>query len=491
MSSPKTALVIGSGMSGLSAASLLAHAGVQVTVLEQNWMPGGCTGTYWRKGFWFESGATTLVGLGENMPLQAILDRTGIQIQAQKLATPMQVMLDGQKITRHEKLEDWISEAEKAFGPQGQAAFWRYCHRIAALVWRTSTKQLHFPPDKISDLWEMAKNFRPEQLSALPAAFTSMDQLLRKFGLDKNLPFCRFVNEQLLITAQNKAAEVNVLFGATALCYTNFPNWYVPGGLRNLVGPFVNYIESRGGKFHFKTAVTGIKKAVGGYKVDTNQGDFTADLLVSSIPLNNLAPLWEAGPVRQKISQYLLPSAKLNSAFQMGIGFRTHRAFDALHYQLHLDTALPHLQSASIFLSLHPATDAERAPAGHMAASVSTHWPDPEHRLVENTALLEDAILHTLEKHDFLRREKIVYTHSSGPKSWEKWTGRKWGFVGGYPQFKRIKPWQLMSARLDQAGAYVCGDTTYPGQGIPGACLSGLIAFEKLAADHHLPSRVS
>jgi phytoene dehydrogenase-like protein len=31
--------------------------------------------------------------------------------------------------------------------------------------------------------------------------------------------------------------------------------------------------------------------------------------------------------------------------------------------------------------------------------------------------------------------------------------------------------------------AYICGDTTYPGQGIPGAALSGIIAAEKIIAD--------
>lgn len=454
-------------------------------------MPGGCTGTYWRKGYWFESGATTLVGLGDGLPLQTLLDRTGIQIQAQRLSTPMEVRLDGELITRYEKLEDWIKEAERVFGTTGQAEFWRYCYRIAALVWRTSSKQLHFPPDKVADLWEMAKAFRWEQLAALPPAFEKVTDLLKRFGLDKNEKFCRLVDEQLLITAQNKAGEVNLLFGATALCYTNFPNWYVPGGMRNLVTPFLEYIEAHGGQILYKTEVTGIQKKGKVYQVETNQDVFTADLLVSSIPLNNLAPLWEAGKVRQKLEKHLLPSDKLNSAFQMGIGFSSHRSFASLHHQIHLPSPLPHLKSASIFVSLHPANDTERAPAGHLAASVSTHWPDPENRFVADSDEMQEVVLDVLEKHNFLRRENIHYLHHSGPKSWSKWTGRKWGFVGGYPQFKHIKPWQMMSARLDQEGAYVCGDTTYPGQGIPGACLSGLIAFEKLAADHQLPKRLS
>jgi phytoene dehydrogenase-like protein len=43
----------------------------------------------------------------------------------------------------------------------------------------------------------------------------------------------------------------------------------------------------------------------------------------------------------------------------------------------------------------------------------------------------------------------------------------------------------MKDARLDHKGAYVCGDTVYPGQGIVGVCLSGIIAFRKLMQDHY------
>lgn len=64
-----------------------------------------------------------------------------------------------------------------------------------------------------------------------------------------------------------------------------------------------------------------------------------------------------------------------------------------------------------------------------------------------------------------------------------KWTNRKWGFVGGYPQYMNIKPWEMINGRILKNKAYLCGNSTYPGQGIPGACLSGVIAFEKWKCD--------
>ena len=117
-----------------------------------------------------------------------------------------------------------------------------------------------------------------------------------------------------------------------------------------------------------------------------------------------------------------------------------------------------------------------------MVMSISTHSPDPENHIIDNQKV-EEAIIKELVKNDFLLEENIRFIHSSSPKSWVKWTGRKWGFVGGYPQYLKIKPWQMLDARLDGHKAYQVGDTVYPGQGIPGVTLSGIIAVEKMMLD--------
>jgi C-3',4' desaturase CrtD len=483
MGSPKKIAVIGSGMAGLTVASLLARDGAQVTLYEQNWMMGGCSSSYWRKGFWFETGATTLVGLDAGMPLHRLLQETGIDLQAQKLETPMQVLFKGKNITRYENLEAWIAEAEKHFGVAGQKAFWEECYRISLQVWAISSQQLAFPPQNLADLFSLAKGFAPHQLAALPAAFSTVEDLLRKHGLLEHSDFVAFVDEQLMITAQNTHPEVNMLFGATALCYTNFGNYYLPGGLRQLVAPFAQYIEQRAGEIRLRTAVHAITPLPGGVTIATAQTTDTYSAVVSAIPLNNLAELLPPGREKTTVQSKLLPSEKLSSALQLGIGFTPHRQYDCLHYQIHLPEGLPGLPSKSIFLSLHPVNDTERAPQGQMAASVSTHWHDPANQLHENREALEQAVLNALEAHNLILKSNIVYLHSSGPASWAKWTGRKWGFVGGYPQYKAIKPWQMMGARLKKGQLYVCGDATYPGQGIPGVVLSGLTAHHKMKLD--------
>lgn len=484
MERPKVVLIIGSGMGSLSAAVLLASKGIEVKVVEQNWQAGGCTTSYWRKGYVFEAGATTLVGLGKGMPLQYVLDQTGISICARQLNPPMRVhWSDGTQLTRFEDINDWIQEAERVFGREGQREFWEECFQVSQFVWDNALKQTRFPPTRIGDLWQSLKSFSLAQIKHGPSAFLTVETILRKHKLHQNKRFVDFINEQLLITAQNHMQEVNFLFGAAALCYTNYPNYYVDGGLAQLVNPFVQYIKDHNGEVIFRERVEQVKQTDTGYEVKTSKSIYQADFVISGLPINNTLDIFPEvkRPSHQK---KMMLSKQLNSAFQMGIAFQPHKEWDCLHHQIHLEKPLVGTSSASIFISLNHPEDHSRADVkGEAVMSVSTHLPDPEKNMVKSEEI-EQAIMEVLVAHDFLKPENIKYMHSSSPKSWVKWTGRKWGFVGGYPQFRKIKPWQMLDARLDNKGAYLVGDTAYPGQGIPGVTLSGIIAVEKLLSDH-------
>ena len=58
-------IVIGAGLSGLSAAALLAKRGLKVTVIEQASTPGGACGIFKRAGAIFDKGVAMLYGFGE------------------------------------------------------------------------------------------------------------------------------------------------------------------------------------------------------------------------------------------------------------------------------------------------------------------------------------------------------------------------------------------------------------------------------------------
>ncbi|MGB3469048.1 MAG: FAD-dependent oxidoreductase, partial [Cyclobacteriaceae bacterium] len=294
--------------------------------------------------------------------------------------------------------------------------------------------------------------------------------------------FREFVNEQLLITAQNYMEEVNALFGAAALCYTNYTNCYVDGGLINLVQPFIKYIEEKGGEIQYRNPILSIEKVEEKYLVHNKKETLSSEYFISGLPINNTLSLYKSLPAK-KFNNKLMSSPQLNSAFQMGIGFYSDQKFDTIHHQLHLRTPLPGTKSDSIFVSLNHPEDTNRCDLkGTRVMSVSTHLKDPVNNMIDKKEA-ERAVIVELVKQGFLQEEDILYKHASTQKSWEKWTGRAFGFVGGYPQFKNIKPWQMIGSKLDNHKAYICGDTTYPGQGIPGVTLSGIIASNRLKDD--------
>ena len=161
------AIVIGSGMGSLTTACLLAKAGQKVAVLEQNYLAGGCTSSYWRKGFVFESGATTLVDLDEHMSLKYLLDEIGVKLNPTHLKLPMQVHFsDKTVLNRYQNLAQWITEAEQHFGQKNQRAFWEFCYKISQFVWKTS---LGLPPIHFKTARKMDHEFFP---SATPLSFS-------------------------------------------------------------------------------------------------------------------------------------------------------------------------------------------------------------------------------------------------------------------------------------------------------------------------------
>jgi phytoene dehydrogenase-like protein len=74
----KKAVIVGSGMAGMTAAAFLARAGCEVDVFEQDDHIGGVTATLRRDGFAFDLGPMTGEGFGPGEPCGKILAELGI-----------------------------------------------------------------------------------------------------------------------------------------------------------------------------------------------------------------------------------------------------------------------------------------------------------------------------------------------------------------------------------------------------------------------------
>src|SRR5512138_1332784 len=92
MESRYDAVVIGSGIGGLAAASLLARVGgKRVLVLERHFKPGGFTHTFRRRGWTWDVGVHYVGGMGDGEQPRRLFDlASGGALAWQKMPSPFE-----------------------------------------------------------------------------------------------------------------------------------------------------------------------------------------------------------------------------------------------------------------------------------------------------------------------------------------------------------------------------------------------------------------
>ncbi len=484
-------IVIGGGMGGLTAATLFANDNRSVTLLEGSHAIGGCSSSYFRKGYIFESGATTLIGFDAHQPLARLEALTGIRIPRERLTPSMTVHLDGTTITRHEDREMWIEEAIRHFGqPDAQRAFWNEAYDTSDIVWKLSERNPFFPPQSIGDALRLLGN-HPKHALALRFAFVSVYDRMIKHGLTSP-SFKRFVDEQLMISAQAPSQDVPFLFGAPALTYTNSGNYSVPGGLIEMANALQAHIREKGGEVLVKHKVVSIEQIAGGHRVTCKNGkEFEAKVVIANLPVWNMEALTSGAA-----SNYFKKEAKKYDvgwgAFTMGIV--TDDIYPegmTLHHQIHSNVEVPVCGSHTIFVSLSQRGDTMRAPDGGRVLNVSTHTPtEPwfdidEATYEERKQIVTERILELMrDSLPGFKDAEVKLATSASPSSWESWVGRHKGRVGGIPQSMDRALWDWTPNETHIPGLYLCGDTTYPGQGIPGVTLGGINVYLRAKRTH-------
>ncbi len=492
-------VVIGSGIGGLAAAALLQKAGRRTLVLESNHLPGGCCSSYERRGVIYEAGATTLVGLDSGQPLRLLLDDLGeIDLPLVRLDPSQTVWLPGEPmrpVVRHESLERWIDECERAFGPAGQRAFWTEAYRVGRAVWRLSGRNRAFPPVRAIDWLRLPLDNDPRDLPLLRYLRRSTASVIARFGLDQNADFLAMVDEQLMITAQATADQTPFLYGAAGVTYANFANYYLRGGMIALPERLMRRFESLGGAIHYRQRVTAVRgNKADGFTVETGAGRaYRTRSVLSNVPIWNVAELTD-GRLQRFAERAGTAAPEAWGAFLTAVTLPVGSipADATLHHQIILPEPMADTGSRSVFVSLSHPDDSTRAPTGLRVASLSTHCrPESWFGLDRATyrsrkAAVGAEMLAALGRiFPALADLSPEAGHTASPVTFERWIGRSRGRVGGLPQRMDRTPLDQLSPVTPVAGFYLCGDTAYPGQGIPGVVLSGQNAAWRILRDEN------
>jgi len=473
-------VIIGAGVGGLTAGALLARQGYAVTVLEAQVYAGGSAGTFFHKGYRFDAGATVAGGFQPGGPHALIADQLGIRWPVRQHDPAWVVHSPAFELP----LTQTSDEVVERF-PQTKP-FWAEQADLAELGWALSGACLPWPPGDLHELLRLAQiglRFFPHDLKLAPFALSTTADWLRRRGLHTDDAFVRFIDAQLLISAQTTSRGANAAYAATALDLARQGVYHVEGGMGGISDALIASIRQSGGQVFFRKRVERIEVSDGrASAVLTDRGErFEADFVLA-----NLTPwaldqvLAEASPKRLKdeISRRLPGWGAF--VLHLGIDEQIWPADFPDHHQF-LDTIDGPLgETHSVFLSASPAWDSTRAPAGRRAVTVSTHtdvrsWAQTaalgEQAYAERKAAYTESMLALIERTIPGFREHIVFQMSGSPTTYAFYTGRPLGMVGGFPQTNLFR---ARGSRTGIRNLRLVGDSIFPGQSTAGVSLGAM-----------------
>ena len=456
--------IIGAGGGGIASALLAALRGEKVTLIESHSKIGGCASYFGRGEFVFDAGATTLSGLAPHQPLGKLFEMLG-KTPAMSPVDPGIVfhLSSGKKLCYHRNFETFLKDLNRVFPDMPHRPFWELVHKVSYDAW-------HFLSD-IESPMDMLKH--PSYVALGQYLLISTELMLKKYGLDTPA-YREFVDGILLISAQEKSPHIPFLVGAMGLAYPS--ETFAPkGGMKGLMMFFEKLLAENGVTLQKRLPVLAVKP----HELILKGGvTHPTDRMIFNLPLWNLATLLE--DERNKAEAKKRPESW--GAFTVYLGTKSMER-DPYH-QIHLH----HPLVDNYFVSFSLLEDPDRAPEGWQSLCISTHvrvadWyglTDDEYE--KKKRLYEQVILE-----DFLKRFNITETKfvtSGTPQTFEHYTGRTRGQVGGLPFLYGMNPLPFMKIRELGDDIYRVGDTVFPGQGLCGVVAGALRLHSHLTKIH-------
>ncbi len=468
-------LVIGAGIGGLTAAALLLKRGWQVTVLEAGTYPGGCAGTFFHKGYRFDAGATLAGGFDSSGPHARLANILGLEWPVTPITDAAWVThLPNQSVYQWVDPRRWREEYLTKFPFSAQ--FWQKQEQLAKVAWDISTRDFPWPPATVAEAARLPLALRPQTFSAVPYIFRKVRHLLPR---ETTPAFKAFVDGNLLISAQAISNHVDALYGSSVLDLPRRGVMHVQGGMGAIAETLVSWIKANGGEVKYRQRVTRLETVNRRARaaITAKEMRFDADVFLANLtPWALETLLGEAAPDRLRRETRSRPW--MWGAFVVHAGVRAEKISTSItHHQVIADLEKPLGEGNSVFISLSPLDDLSRAPAGMRSVILSTHtriadWQGlDEAAYEERKARYAEKVLTAAERALPGFRAAAELVLPGAPQTYEFYTRRPLGMVGGFPQTS------LFAARGPQSGfsnLWLVGDSIFPGQSTAGVTMGAM-----------------
>ncbi|KAL3135547.1 hypothetical protein ABBQ38_006025 [Trebouxia sp. C0009 RCD-2024] len=493
-------VVIGSGIGGLCCAALLAKYGLKVTVCESHNIPGGAAHAWVQKGYHFESGPSLYSGMA------------GTGAAANPLALVLKAIDEPLDLIEYNQWNVLLPEGE--FLTQvGNDQFYEVLDKVSGQKGKDDWAKLQ---ELMRPLAKAATAVPPIAIRADPGvALTAVARYLPKL-LSGGTNALKLIGPFSKVT-EGKISDPFVLRWLDLLCFLlsglpasgtiaaevafMFNEWYRPGsalefprgGSQAMVNALVRGVKKHGGEVKLNAHVDQVlieKGRATGVRLKSGQVIKTRKAVVSNASLWDTLHLLPADARPKPKMQQQAADTPMNRSFM-----HLHLGFDATGLE---DLELHHIVVNSwehgvdseqnvVLISIASVMDPSLAPKGKHtlhaylpATEPFEIWQDmkqgtPEYEQLkkQRSQVLWDAVERVIP--DIRKRTEIEMVGT--PLTHRQYLRRHRGTYGpGIKAGEGTFPFQ----KTQIPGLLSCGDSTFPGIGLPAVAASGAVAANSL-----------
>ncbi len=487
----KRALIIGSGLGGLSTALRLSFNGYKVTVIEKASTPGGRLNIIESDGFRFDMGPSFMSMTYE---MDELFNSVGIKnpVELEELDPLYQVFFEGKERPRLiwkslDKLEKEFSDVEPDLARKAQA----YLKRAGEFFHDTEDKVVK---SNFNNKLEYILSLTRIPLKHIPYLYKTIWNEVEKNFKSEEVRIIFSLVAFFLGATPFKTPAIYSLLNYTEMKHNGY--WKVKGGMYRIVEEIVKILKEKGVEFVFNTEIVGVGNSNGKISemIDQNGKRWIADIFISN---SDAASFRGQVLGRKNFNEEKLDKMHWTLApFTIYLGVRGkidklihHNYFLGNNFRGYADTIFTSSispQKPYYYVNVLSKSEENSAPEGCENLFILCPVPDLRYKKdwSDKEILTENIIKDLSARIGFDIKNNIITKKILTPKDWADnfnlYKGSGLGLAHDLNQVGAFRP-----SNKDEVfpNLFYVGASTTPGTGLPMVIISSKLVTERILND--------
>jgi phytoene dehydrogenase-like protein len=416
-----------------------------------------------------------VTGLEPGGILRQVFDKLAVEVSHENLDPSIVFHIAGKSLGFSASVTSWKDALADNFPQTAQRydAFWDWSHEAGGSVYRLGAALPSLPLQRPADVRRTLPAVSGNAIRLLPLLLRTVRSQQTRLGALGEPAIDAMIDALLMDATGATSANCSAVQGAIALDLYRRGCQRVEGGTGRLAMLLVRAIRREGGLVQFGEGVRSLAPTRSGWIAVTDGGEEAwARTVIANVPPAGLDLLLGRRP-------RLPNAADAWGAFTLHLGIDATGLAELAPYHQVIG---PDVREGASFVSIFPS---RRTGGARWSISVSRHvragpWragTDGQKRRCLEQQMLDDVATLIPDV-----RERVHVLRSATPATFERFTSRPGGFVGGVVQRRGVVA-LLAAGHRPERGLILAGDHYFPGQGTVGTALSGINAYRD-ATEH-------